>query len=259
MIVEGEIKGSLDRGIAILDYLAKGREATTAQLAAAGNMSRSATYRLVERLRTLGYLESAGAGRWKLGAGAARLATTAARTADIVQVGPELLHLLAQQSRETVGLAVPRGDEMVFVYRELGPKAVNASVELGGRRPMHASAVGKAYLAALPDGDRARLSQDAQLESCTPYTVTDRARLEAEIELTRVRGWAEERSEFNVTSACCGAAVLDCNARPVGAISVAGGKRRVELAMSRLGPLVAATAEAISCRLGWDPSTVHPG
>lgn len=252
-------KGSLDRGLAILSHLAEVREAATAELADSAGISRSAAYRLVERLHQLEFLHPAGSGRWRLGASAARLAMAAIQTTDVVDVAPELLRLLVQQTRETVGLGVLSGDEMVFVYRERGPQAVSVTAELGARRPLHATSVGKAYLMGLEPAERAELLRRLTLTAYTPQTMTTKQALETDVAAAIVRGWSEERGEFDVASACCGAPVFDHSGRVVAAISVAGLSARMEPTMARLGPLVAATADAISRRLGFNPAIGHHG
>ena len=177
----------------------------------------------------------------------------AMRSADVVHVAPELLRLLGQQTRETVGLAVPTGDEMVFVYRDRGPQTVTMSVEPGARRPLHCTSVGKAYLSALPVGERLEIIRGLDLVAVTEHSITDPVELERDIEEAADRGWAIERGEFADSGICCGSPVLDHTGRPVASISVAGLGDRMEKVLDRVGPIVASTAEAISRRLGHNP------
>src|SRR5690625_5166307 len=117
----GRPTGALDRGLAILDYLATSREATVPGIAEATGLTRSTTYRLVDRLHRSGYLSSEeGNGVWRLGSSAARLAMAAVQSTDVIHAAPELVRLLVQQTRETVGLGVYSNGEMVFAYREKG-------------------------------------------------------------------------------------------------------------------------------------------
>lgn len=246
-------KGSLDRGLMLFDHLAQVREATTSELASAVGISRSAAYRLVERLQQAGYLVQGATGRWRLGPAVSRLASAAVQSVDIVDVAPELLRVLAQQTRETVGVGVLSGHEIVFVYRELAPQSVRVSRELGARRPLHATSIGKAYLAGMPDKERASLIKRLELTPHTSRTITSRAALQAEVAAAVARGWSQEIGEFDDAAACCGAPVFDHAGQVVGAISVAGPVQRIEAQLSTIGPLVAATAGAISRQLGYDP------
>ncbi|WP_037370789.1 IclR family transcriptional regulator [Amycolatopsis orientalis] len=246
-------KGSLDRGLAILSHLSTAGEAPIAELAAVAGMSRSSAYRIVDRLRETDYVVTGSNGRLKLGPAAARLAMAAVQATDVVHVAPELLRLLTQQTRETVSLGVLSGDEMVFVYRERGPQAVTVNAELGARRPLHCTAVGKAYLSALPLPERRTLLHSIRLTPHTKRTITRRTDLERDLDEAAARGWTIERGEFDENSTCCGAPVLDHTGTPVGAISVAGLSDRMARSLDRIGPVVASTAEAISRRLGHNP------
>ncbi|GAA3112310.1 DNA-binding IclR family transcriptional regulator [Kribbella aluminosa] len=245
---------ALDRCLSILDFMATTSEATVADISASLGISRSATYRLMERLRLRGYLEE---GRithtWALGPAAARLAMAAVHSTDVARAAPEYLRMLVQQTRETVSLGVPRGREMVFIYRERGPRSVGVSADVGVRRPMYCTSVGKAYLAALPADHRSSLLDRVVLHRYTEATVADRSALEADLARTAERGWAQDLGELDVSSACCGAVVRDNLGRPIAAISVAGPADRMVPELARVGPIVASTAEAISRRLGYDP------
>lgn len=246
--------GSLDRGLAILQFLVTAREVPVAEIAEGVALSRSTTYRLMDRLQALGFVVRVGdQGRWKLGPAAARLGAAAAQSADVAHVAPELLRVLVQQTQETVGLGVPGGEDMVFIYRELGPHSIAVNPPLGARRPLHCTSIGKAYLAALPAAEARSLVSGLELVPFTTHTITSREALRVELSTIRRRGWAEDHREFDDTVTCCGAAIRDASGMPVAAISASGPYRRTTPMLSRLGPLVAATAEAISRRLGWTP------
>lgn len=250
---------ALDRSLSILDYLATIQGATTVEIAEAVQVSRSTTYRLVERLRQRGYLDDVGqAGVWRLGPAAARLALAAVQSSDVAQVAPEYLRMLVQQTRESVNLGVPRGTEMVFIYRDRGPQTVAVQGEVGARRPMHCTSVGKAYLAALPQSERDQLLSRMSFHSFTEKTISTQAQLEAEIQRTIKRGWSEDRGEIDPSSTCCGAAIRDSLGRPIAAISVSGVTERIGPELSRIGAVVASTADAISRRLGYDPAITYP-
>lgn len=246
---------ALDRSLSILDFLATTRGATTGEIAAAVRVSRSTTYRLVERLRQRGYVDDIGhTGVWHLGPAAARLALAAVQSSDVAQIAPEYLRMLVQQTRESVNLGVPRGTEMVFIYRDKGPQTVAVHGDVGARRPMHCTSVGKAYLAALPQEERDQILSKMVYHAFTPKTITSRRELEEEIQRTIDRGWSEDHGEIDPSSTCCGAAIRDNMGRPVAAISVAGVTDRISPELSRIGAVVASTAEAISRRLGYDPA-----
>lgn len=244
--------GILERGLAILQFFKKTPEASVVEVAAALKLSRSTTYRIAERLRERGFLEiSATSARWRLGRETAQLGVAALQSTDIMQVAPPVLMRLLEQTREAVNLAVFDSDGMVLVYREQGPQSVTISSRLGSRRPMHASSLGKAFMAALKPEDRRALIKRLDMKRYTPETIVDRTALERELSRIQKRQFATDRREFELTLACCAATVFDHRAVPVAAISVSGPADRVLSKLDRFGGEVAAAARAISERLGF--------
>jgi DNA-binding IclR family transcriptional regulator len=226
-------------------------EAAIVEVAEALALSRSTTYRIAERLRQLGFLEvDAATARWRLGRETAQLGVAALQSTDLMRIAPTILLSLLEGTREAVNLAVFDTDSMVLVFREQGPQSVTISSRLGSRRPMHASALGKAYLAALKPSESHALIEGLELKRFTPETIVDTVALERSLEAIRHRGFADDRREFEQTLACCAAAVLDHRGVPVAAVSVSGPAERILSKFDRIGSEVAAAARSISERLG---------
>jgi IclR family acetate operon transcriptional repressor len=246
--------GTLERGLSILQFFKSSPEATIPEVADAVGLSRSTTYRIAERLRELGFLEvNASTNRWRLGREAVQLGVVALQSTDVMQVAPELLRSLLQMAGEAVNLAVFDADSMVLLYREQGPQSVTISSRLGSHRPMHASSLGKAFLAAMAEAERRVLLGRLTLKRYTDQTITGAVALDREIADIQARGFSVDLSEFEATLACCAAAVFDHRGLPVAAISVSGPAERVTPQIERIGGLVAETAKAISQRLGFVP------
>jgi DNA-binding IclR family transcriptional regulator len=244
--------GTLERGLSILQFFKVSPEAMIPEVADALGLSRSTTYRIAERLRELGFLEvNASTNRWRLGREAVQLGVVALQSTDVMQVAPELLQALLQMAGEAVNLAVFDADSMVLLYREQGPQSVTISSRLGSHRPMHASSLGKAFLAAMGDAERRVLMSRIVLKRYTEQTITSPAALDRDIAEIRARGYSIDRSEFEATLACCAAAVFDHRGLPVAAISVSGPAERVSPQFERIGGMVSNTARAISIRLGF--------
>lgn len=250
--------GTLERGLAILRFFKTVPKAGIPEVAEALDLSRSTAYRIAERLRELGFLEvDAASARWRLGRETVQLGVAALQSTDLMRIAPPVLLSLLEGTREAVNLAVFDTDSMVLVYREQGPQSVTISSRLGSRRPMHASALGKAYLAALKPSECHALVERLELKRFTSETIVDRAALERGLQAVRKRGFADDRREFEQSLACCAAAVFDHRAVPVAAISVSGPAERILAKFDRIGAEVAAAARSISERMGY-VERVHP-
>jgi IclR family transcriptional regulator, acetate operon repressor len=248
----GGRSGTLERGLRLLQFFAAAGEATPAEAAKATGLSRSATYRIADRLRGWGFLElNPATEALRLGLEAVRLGMAALTSLEVTRVAPPHLRALADQTRETVNLAVVDGDAVVYIHKEEGTLAVKMTAQLGTRRPLHCTALGKAYLAALPSRELEARLAGLELARFTAATITDPASLGAELDRVRRRGFAVDQEEVEEGVYCLGAAVRDHRQLPVAAISVAGPAYRVRARTDQLGVLVAETAAAISRRLGY--------
>ena len=248
--------GTLERGLSVLEFVAKRGEVSASDAVATLGISRSATYRIIDTLRRKRYLEVTPASeKLRLGIRTAELGMAAVSGVDAVRLASSYLRALVEQTLETVFLAVVDDDAVVYVYKEEGPQAIKMSSRLGSRRPLHCTALGKAYISVLPDDVRPSFIRGLHLRQLTENTITDAGALEAEISLTKERGYAVDRVEVEEGVACFGAALRDHRGLPVAAISVAGPAGRLLPKEGKVGPLVAKTALAMSRRLGYvEPS-----
>jgi DNA-binding IclR family transcriptional regulator len=252
------LSGTLERGLAILEFFASTGESSAIAVAEALGLSRSTTYRILDALREKGYLEtSPGSDRLRLGLKAAELGMAALAGVDVVRLAPSYLQELVKVTCETAFLAVYDDDAMVYVYKEQGPRAVTMSSRLGSRRPLYCTGLGKAYMSALPEDARRSLIGRLDLRPFTSNTIADAAALEAELKRTSDRGYSIDNNEIEEGVACFAAPVLDYRCLPVAALSVAGPANRMLPNESMMGPFVRETASAISRRLGYFKPTLE--
>src|SRR5262249_2040464 len=110
--------------------------------------------------------------------------------------------------------------------------------QIGTVRPMHASAIGKAWLSALPDAELA-----VELERIDYSTGTHRApqtagQLRELVLEARGRGWATDREETALGAGCV-AAPTWVGSTPVGSVAISAPITRLDDAtMARYGNLL---------------------
>jgi IclR family acetate operon transcriptional repressor len=249
---DGAAGTTLEKGLAVVQFAGERGEITAAAVMRRFGLSRSATYRLLDRLRSGGYLQdSAAPGSFRLGPRMVAIGLAALNQMDLMQVAPPLLGPLAEAAGETVNLAVPQGDDMVYVYQHDGPGSIKVTARLGTRRPMNCSSLGKAYLAFLPSAELEERLRTLAYVRLTPRSLTTAAALRPELELTRRRGYAIDDTEVEEGVSCIGAPVLDVRGRSLAAISVAGPAERMPGKRPVVTPMLLDTARTISSRLGY--------
>jgi len=249
---DGAVGGTLEKGLAVVQFVAERSDVTAGAVLDAFGLSRSATYRLLDRLRSGGYLqEGAVPGSFRLGPRMVVIGLAALNQMDLMHVAPPLLGPLAQSAGETVNLAVPQGDEMVYVYQHDGPSSIKVTARLGTRRPMNCTSLGKAYLAHLPAEELEERLRTLVYVRLTAGSLTTADTLRPELELTRRRGYAIDDVEVEDGVSCLGAPILDYRGRPVAALSIAGPAERMPDKRPAVVPLLLQAAAAVSNRLGY--------
>jgi DNA-binding IclR family transcriptional regulator len=219
------------------------------------HLPKATTYNLLATLRSRGYVEKADDGRYCLGRAIIPLTQCVRVNVQIRDRASPLLRSLAQDIHETVYLSVPDGCYCLYIYGVESAKRLLARTAVGDRVHMHCTAAGKAYLAHLPADDVVSLVSSAGMPRFTAHTITDIPALQAELELTRQRGFSLDQEEHEMHTYCLGAAIHSDTGRAIAACSVSGSDP--EMLTGRLADLstkISQCADEISRRMGYVPS-----
>ncbi|CAB3731400.1 HTH-type transcriptional regulator XynR [Achromobacter deleyi] len=196
---------------------------TVAELCKVSGYPRPTVYRTVYALIAEGLLsESVVSGRLELGPRLIQLANRSWKRSDLRLLAMADLTRLRDITGETVHLAVPNADQMVYIEKLESPKAVRMTSRVGTSVAMHSSSVGKAYLAFLDEAPREQLLRELPQpwKVFTPQTLTDVAALRVQLERYRERGWAIDDEEQEAGIRCFGAPIFGKQGAPVACISV---------------------------------------
>ena len=244
---------SLTRGLSILEALANADGGLTlTDVARRVALPPSTTHRLLATLEKTGYVYQAGdLGLWYVGLQAFAVGSGFLANRDFVAQSHAYLRRLMEQSGETANLAILDGTEAVFIGQVQCREMMRLLVKLGSRVPLHASGVGKAIFAALPDEQIEAILKLRGLPKITPSTITAAETMWSALRVIRQRGWSFDDEEHALGTRCVAAPIYDEHAEPLGAISLAGPSSRLsDERIRQLGPVVAHTAEELTRRLG---------
>jgi IclR family acetate operon transcriptional repressor len=236
---------SADRALAILAAFSDDRpELGVSELARQLGMHKSTASRLLATLEARGLVRRAG-DRFAPGPELVRLGSLAAGGAALVTAARPTLVGLAEETRETVNLAIRQGDSVLNLHQVETAHFVGLTDWTGKTTPLHATANGKALLAwgagPIP-GNRKAL---------TARTIVEEEELLAELERTRRRGSAQAVEELEAGLNAVAAPVFDASGACVAAVSVAGPSYRLPpRLLSGVGRTCAAAADEISSALG---------
>jgi DNA-binding IclR family transcriptional regulator len=235
------------------------RELGVSELARRLGLGRSTVHRLLVTLAADGLLEqNPASGKYRLGLRTYELGMLAAAHMDVREAARPVLARLRDETAETVQLAVLDGREVVYVERLETTQTVRIFGHVGHRNQAHCTSTGKVLLAALPDTELDRLLDGWVLDAKTPYTITDPARLRAELARVRRAGFAENVNETGIGVASVAAPIRDATGAVVAAVSVAGPVMRVDgRSLRRFSGMVMEAAGDVSRKLGYGLSAAR--
>lgn len=246
---------SLDRAIDVLTRLARLGSATLTDLANDLGESPATVYRTLYTFQTRGIVDFEEAAQtWHIGAQAFHIGSHFLRRTSLVERARPVLRMLMRATEETANLAFARDGQVLFVSQVETHQSIRAFFPPGTLSPMHASGVGKALLAHLPEDDVTDIVGAHGLERFTRFTHTQEATLKAELSLIRSRGYAIDNEEKNLGMRCVAAPIFDMYGEAVAGVSVSGPSARLpDEALIGIGDKVKDAAQQITEGIGGRP------
>jgi len=252
-MAESESKNSIqviERMTRLLDALAKSPgPAGLKHLAQSAGLHPSTTHRILSAMVIERMVERVEQGSYRLGMRLIELGNLAKSRVSVREHALPFMRELHAAIGEAVNLSVRREDEIVYIERSSSGRAMMRVVNLiGGRAPLHITAVGKLFL--LEDGADAlrEYARRTKLPGSTRYSLTSLAALGKELDKVRRQGYAVDHEEAELGVRCIGAGVRDDEGALVAGLSVSA-------PAERMNPVWAAqvkqTADRISRSIGW--------
>jgi DNA-binding IclR family transcriptional regulator len=242
---------SVDRALTILEVLSRVPEAGVTEIAAELGVHKSTAFRLVTTLEAHRLVEqTSDRGRYRLGLGLLRLAGATTARLDLVQEARPVCRQLAADTGETVNVAVLSDSSALYLDQVAGSSALQPHNWVGQHIPLHATSNGKVLLSGLEDG---RLDEVLRsLPRYTSLTITTRSKLRAEVAHVRECGYAVAVDELEEGLTAVAAPVRNAHGDVVASMSVSGPTFRLaEERVAEVIPLLVASAQEVSHRLGW--------
>ncbi|MBC7340315.1 MAG: IclR family transcriptional regulator [Firmicutes bacterium] len=249
---------SLDRGLKVLELLSShphGLKLT--DLAQVSGEKVSTLHHVLSALKRRHFVAQDPRTReYRLGVAAWRVGRAAMVAVGFVDVAHAELLRTAQSLGETMTLAVREGFSVVYVDQVLAPRSIKMSVTVGDRAPMHCTASGKVFMAAMSEEEFGELLRQP-LARYTANTMVEASRLRAERESVRDRGYAIDCEEREEGLCCVAAPVRDHLGAVVAAISLSGPRERLDPTRieREIVPAVLDAARRVSLNLGYRPLT----
>jgi len=240
------------RALKVLEALAQARGAlTTAEVAAGIGAERSAAYRMLITLMEAGYVVREPRSRaYRLGHKILALSRPLLSGEERAELIAASLREISAQTGETVHYSVLERDCAVLVQRAKGTQRVGVDFQIGDRAPLHCTSIGKVLL-AYQDVAAIEAAIKRGLPRAARNTITDGARLRAELRKVRAQGYAFDDFEFADDMRCVAVPVVEKDGGVTSGISLSGPASRYTLQKLReLRDCAIEAARALSLKLG---------
>jgi DNA-binding IclR family transcriptional regulator len=214
---------TIDKALDLLFHL-HGQAAAPglSQIARALDWPKSTTHRVLATLRARGVVERDARGGYRPGFALLALGLGALEREPVAVAARPVIEALAEQLGETIFLASARAGRLLVIDKCEGPGFLRAAPRVGSEIPVHATAIGKLYLAFAPGAVAGALDATPGF---TTSTRTDAAALRADVDAARRHGWAINDEEW--ISGLTGIAAPVCRGEHLqGAIAVTGPSAR---------------------------------
>lgn len=164
----------------------------------------------------------------------------------------EALEFAVARTGESCNLTVPESRRVLYLDRVETDRPLRLHLQPGTRVPLHCTASGKLFLAAMsPAAFEQWLASAQPLERFTPRTITDPDRLRHEIETVRGTRVGLHDSELFDDSVALAVPVLDAEGRTIGAVAMHAPSAREDIGSClRHLPVMREAAARVAASIG---------
>ncbi len=189
---------SLEKGLNILALFTKDSPTLTqSEIAKTLDLNMTTTYRYINTLVEMGYLEKDLKTKViKPSLHCLLLCINLMHSIDNFKMIKEVVNRINRENNISIDVIFAENDTLMRVYHKEAAETLTYRLPEFSKNSLHNTALGKAYLSSLPNSLIAEKVAAMELVAKTPKTIVDKAKLLEEIEITKRRGFAMADEEY---------------------------------------------------------------
>jgi IclR family KDG regulon transcriptional repressor len=249
-----ELVKAVKKTMCLLEELARHEELGVTDLSGRAGLHKSTAYRFLNTLKELGYTrQNASNDKYSLTLKLFELGSCVLGRMELWKQAHPIMEQLAEQTRETVHLAVLDDGRLVYLAKFESTQALRVSMasRIGQSAPIYCTGVGKLLLAHAPPDQVERILDREEMRRFTGHTISDRSLLAKELADIRRKGYAFDDEEHEIGVRCVAAPVRNNLGATIAALSISmPSVRLTDDAVPRYRELVTGAAREISRKIG---------
>ncbi len=223
--MHGDKQTSIDVALNVLELLSTEKaKLGIIEMSKALAKKPSTLHRTVTILKNRGYIEQAHErGKYQLGLKVFELGSSYQEQNDVMKDALHKLEVLAQETQETINLAVlDQGmKEIIYIAKIDSSHVLRTDIRIGTKLYAHCTALGKVLLASLDPSTLERLfPRHTNLPQYTTLSIPNTDLLHEKLVEVRESGYAIDMQEFRNEVVCIAMPFRDVNKKTVAAVSV---------------------------------------
>jgi DNA-binding IclR family transcriptional regulator len=190
-------------------------------------------------------------GKYRVGLKILSLSRGALSGLDVREVALPIMRHLMEKTNLTCHLAILDGPEAVYIEKVEPQGFIKMDTWVGRRMRVHATSVGKALVAYIPQGRLEKILSSG-MEKRTTKTITTVPRFLKELDRVRAQGYAVDDEENNMGARCLGAPIFNQMGTIEASLGLSGTTQHVNAqTMPRIVEALKDAARHISMQLGY--------
>jgi DNA-binding IclR family transcriptional regulator len=245
---------AVERALAMLEAVAQAAEGlSNAEISRKLEIPKSSASYILRTLETQGYLtRNSETGKYRVGLKVLSLSRGALTGIDVREVALPIMRHLMEKTNLTCHLAILDGPDAVYIEKVEPTGFIRMDTWVGRRMRVHATSVGKALVAHIPQERLEKILAERGMEKRTSKTITTVPRLLKDLEKVREQGYAVDDEENNMGARCVGAPVFTQDGTIEAAIGLSGTTNQVNPhTMPRILEHLKDAARHVSMQLGF--------
>lgn len=223
-----QLNNSVARAFAILELFTERQPQVTAgDVAGALGLNTVTAHRFLRSLAAVGAVVPVSRGTYRLGFMFADLGNRVVHSNHLAEAAQPVLERVTADLNEASMAAILENNRIACVAIALSGRTLSVNVRVGTRMQVYCSANGKLWLAHAPEQQRERYLAETKLVQLTARTITDPARLRAQLAEIRRQGYAVNDGEREDGLSAVAVPVLGRGDNMLAGISVFGPTTRM--------------------------------